>query len=92
MPRYLSLHTLACLTRQGAEELVARLEKATEFALRRALVNTTEGKLLVESEAADRQVLEDWFRREKFHYDWLLRVELEASDGKLKAPEQAPPG
>jgi hypothetical protein len=24
MPRYISLHTLACLTRQGAEQLTAR--------------------------------------------------------------------
>jgi hypothetical protein len=25
MPRYISLHTLACLTRQGAEQLTALL-------------------------------------------------------------------
>jgi hypothetical protein len=28
MPRYISLHTLACLTRQGAEQLTARLAAA----------------------------------------------------------------
>lgn len=92
MPRYLSLHTLACLTRQGAEELVGRLGKAPEFLLRRTLVNLTEGKLLAEYDAADRQVLEAWLAREKFHHDWLLRVELETSDGKLKVPESASQG
>ncbi len=89
MPRYLSLHTLACLTRQGAEELVGRLRRAPEFVLRRALVNMTEGKMLVEYEASDREVLEAWFAREKFHHDWLLRVELETSNGRLEAPESA---
>ena len=89
MPRYLSLHTLACLTRQGAEELVGSLRRAPEFALRRAQVNLTEGKLLVECDASDRQVLEAWFASEKFHHDWLLRVELETSDARLGAPEAA---
>ena len=30
MRRYLSQHTIACLTRQGAEELAGRLHAATE--------------------------------------------------------------
>ena len=30
MPRYLSQHTLACLTRQGAEDLARRLHAATD--------------------------------------------------------------
>ncbi len=29
MPRYISQHTLACLTRQGAEALAERLHTAT---------------------------------------------------------------
>ena len=54
MPRYVSLHTLACLTRQGAEELTARLATATGVTARRVLVNMVEGKMLVEFEVADR--------------------------------------
>lgn len=87
MPRYLSLHTLACLTRQGAEELAARLVSAPGFTARRLLVNLTEGKLLVEYDAPDREAIAAWLEREKFHHDWLLRVELEGSDGKLKASD-----
>ncbi len=30
MPRYISFHTIACLTRQGAEELSAHLHRATD--------------------------------------------------------------
>lgn len=86
MARYLSLHSLACLTRQGAEELVARLGAARVFRLRRALVSLTEGKMLVEYEAADRKDIEAWFAQERFHSEWLLRVDFESRDGKLAPP------
>ena len=85
MPRYVSLHTLACLTRQGAEELAERLSKATGVTARRVLVNMTEGKMLVEFEAADRETLEGWLKAEHFHYDWVLRMEFEAVEGRLVA-------
>ncbi len=85
MPRYVSLHTLACLTRQGAEELASRLAAATGVTARRLQVNMVEGKMLVEFEAADRPALEQWLGAEGFHYDWLMRVELEAADGRLVA-------
>ncbi len=83
MPRYISLHTLACLTRQGAEELAARLASATGVTARRVLVNMQEGKMLVEFDAADRQTLEAWFATQGFHYDWVMRVEFEAAQGRL---------
>lgn len=83
MPRYISQHTLACLTRQGAEELTARLHRAVPVHTRRVLVNLHEGKMLVEFDAARREVLEKWMADEDFHFDWLLRVELESSEGAL---------
>ncbi len=83
MPRYLSLHTLACLTRQGTEELTARLMKSTGVTARRVQVNLLEGKMLVEFEAANREALERWLEAERFHYDWVMRVELEAVAGRL---------
>jgi hypothetical protein len=85
MPLYISQHTLACLTRQGAEELTKRLLAATPVQGRRVLVNMQEGKMLVEFEASSREELEKWLRSEKFHFDWLLRVELESSGGALRA-------
>ena len=84
MPRYISLHALACLTRQGAEQLTARLAAAHQVTARRVLFNMIEGKMLVEFEAADREALEKWFRNEGFHYDWVMRVEFEARGGKLE--------
>jgi hypothetical protein len=85
MPRYLSLHTLACLTRQGAEQLTSRLVSAKEIAARRVQVNMVDGKMLVEFEAADRDTLEAWLKAQGFHYDWVMRVELELRRGKLLA-------
>jgi hypothetical protein len=82
MPRYLSQHTLACLTRQGAGDLALRLQSGPrEVAARRVLVNLHEGKMLVEFEASGREELEKWLALQKFHFDWLLRVELESVDG-----------
>lgn len=85
MALYISQHTLACLTRQGAEELARKLQGAKSVKARRVLVNMQEGKMLVEFEAASREELEKWLVSEKFHFDWLLRIELESVDGALRA-------
>jgi len=84
MPRYISQHTLACLTRQGAAELVRQVHAATLVTARRVLVNMQEGKMLIEFEAPAREELEEWLSAEKFHFDWLLRIELESADGELR--------
>jgi hypothetical protein len=83
MPRYLSLHTLACLTRQGAGQLTERIFSASRVKARRVQVNMVEGKMLVEFEAADRDTLEAWLAAEGFHYEWLMRIEFESESGKL---------
>ena len=88
MPRYISLHTLACLTRQGAEQLTARLAAASRVRMRRVEVNMIEGKMLVEFDAPDRGALDMWMRDEGFHYDWVMRVEFEARGGKLETVEE----
>lgn len=85
MPRYISQHTLACLTRQGANELARRLQSRASPAVRRVLVNMQEGKMLVEFDATSREDLEKHLAAEKMHFDWLLRVELESTGGDLQA-------
>jgi hypothetical protein len=85
MPRYISQHTLACLTRQGAEELSSRIMGAKSVTARRVLVNMQEGKMLAEFDAPNREELEKWLAAEKFHFDWLLRLEYETSNSVLQA-------
>ena len=84
MARYISQHTLACLTRQGADELARRLHDGTEIKARRVLVNMHEGKMLVEFDAPGREELEQWLSAQKFHFDWLLRIELESLGSGLQ--------
>lgn len=84
MPRYLSQHTLACLTRQGANELARRLFASQPVRAHRVVVNMQEGKMLVEFDAPTREDLEKHLAAEKFHFDWLLRIELETTDGNLQ--------
>jgi len=90
MPRYLTQHTMACLTRQGAEELTARLHAATAVTVRRVLVAMHGGKMFVEFEAASREELEKWLASEKFHFDWLIRLDYESSALASPAPGAQP--
>ena len=46
-------------------------------------VSPYDGKMLVEFEVACRESLELWLKSEGFHYDWLLRAELESAAGPL---------
>jgi hypothetical protein len=83
MARYVSWHTLACMTRQGAEQLATRMASASDFVVRSMQVNLVEGKMLVEFETPDRETLEAWLKSEGFHYEWLMRIEWSFDQGKL---------
>src|SRR6202047_3516152 len=85
MARYLTQHTLACLTRQGAENLAQRMQSGGAARAERVLVNMLEGKMFVEFRAESREALESWLATEGMHFDWLVRIEWEtrAHDGKL---------
>src|ERR1700730_1403839 len=89
MPRYLTQHTLACLTRQGAENLAQRMESGGVARAERVLVNMLEGKMCVELRAASREGLEAWLKTEGMHFDWLVRIEWEThgQDGKLHSAD-----
>ncbi|HEY4906129.1 MAG TPA: hypothetical protein VIH74_01650 [Candidatus Acidoferrum sp.] len=89
MARYLTQHTLSCLTRQGAEGLAKRLQSSETIRAVRILVNMLEGKMVVEFSAASREALESYLKAENMHYDWVLRIEWEtqAQDGKLHVAE-----
>ena len=85
MPLYLTQHTLACLTRQGAEALMRRMQAGREAKAERVMVNMLEGKMFAEFRADSREALEAWLKTEGMHFDWLVRIEWETrgQDGKL---------
>lgn len=86
MPRYLSQHTLACLTRQGAETLAQRMQAGGLAHAERVLVNMVEGKMFAEFRADSREDLEAYLEVEGMHFDWIVRIEWETRNGKLQAP------
>ena len=85
MPRYLTSHTLACLTRQGAQSLAERFFRTKVVQTHRVQVSMIDGKMLVELDAASREGLEAWLNAERFHYDWIIRIELESDGGAFVA-------
>ncbi|MGH9675569.1 MAG: hypothetical protein ACRD36_00580 [Candidatus Acidiferrum sp.] len=84
MPRYLTQHTLACLTRQGAEALTHRMRTGGQAHAERVLVNMLEGKMFVEFRSASREDLEAWLKTEGMHFDFIVRIEWEMQDGRLQ--------
>src|SRR3982750_2336842 len=70
MARYLTQHSLACLTRQGAETLAARMQSGGTARAERVLVNMLEGKMFAEFRAESREILEGWLKAEGMHFDW----------------------
>jgi len=87
MARYLTQHTLACLTRQGAEALAQRMKAGGLARAERVLVNMLEGKMFVEFRAESREVLEGWLKAEGMHFDFLVRIEWEMQGDKLQLAE-----
>ena len=87
MARYLTQHTLACLTRQGAEALARRMQAGGRARAERVLVNMLDGKMFVEFRADSREALEGWLKAEGMHYDFLVRIEWEMRDGTLQPAE-----
>jgi hypothetical protein len=87
MPRYLTQHTLACLTRQGAEALAQRMQAGGLAHAERVLVNMLEGKMFVEFRANSREDLEAWLKTEGMHFDFLVRIEWEMRGDKLEIAE-----
>ncbi|HEY6384945.1 MAG TPA: hypothetical protein VIX91_04605 [Candidatus Acidoferrum sp.] len=84
MPRYLSQHTLACLSRQGAETLAQRMQGGGPACAERVLVNMVEGKMFAEFRSDSRETLEAWLKTEGMHFDWIVRIEWETREGKLE--------
>ena len=84
MSRYLTQHSLACLTRQGAEALAQRMQAGGGPRAERVLVNLVEGKMIAEFEADTREALERWLSAEKMHYDWIVRIEWELRNGRFE--------
>jgi len=79
MPRSRTSHNLACLTRQGAQELAGMMRASPEAGFVRFLVSLRSGQLIAEFDVAAREVLEPWMAQPGIHFDWMTRMDLEAT-------------
>jgi hypothetical protein len=70
---------MACMTRQGAREFALQLRQATEVEFLRLLGSLSEGRLIGEFNATSREVLHLWMAQAGIHYEWVLRLDLEAT-------------
>jgi hypothetical protein len=77
MPRYISQHTIACLTRQALEALIAGLRRDPTVKCVRFVSDSLEGKLLCEFEAPDKETVVAYLRTHNMHPQWIMRVEQE---------------
>ena len=70
---------MACMTRQMLDQLIKSLAAAStdQIKLTRMRGNLVEGKLVGEYEAPSRNDLVAWLGRQKVHFDFLIRVEVD---------------
>jgi hypothetical protein len=97
VPIYLSMHIIACMTRQGLNQLIATMQAAQEIRLIRACASQMAGRLLCEFEAADQDALLRFLDEHHIAHEWIIRAELTwgeptaASAPATEASGSAPP-
>jgi sulfur transfer complex TusBCD TusB component (DsrH family) len=76
MATYLSMHIIACMTRQALNELMATLQKAPDLTFIRASASQMAGRLLCEFEAPDQDTLLRFLEAQHVTYEWIIRAEM----------------
>ena len=76
VPIYLSMHIIACMTRQGLNQLIATMQAAEEIRFIRASASQMAGRLLCEFEAPDQDTLLRVLDQHHIAHDWIIRAEL----------------
>jgi hypothetical protein len=77
MPRYISQHTIACITRQYLEALIGELKRDETVKCLRFVSDSLEGKLLCEFEAPDKETVIAFLNAHQMRPQWVMRVEQE---------------
>jgi sulfur transfer complex TusBCD TusB component (DsrH family) len=87
---YLSMHIIACMTRQALNQLIATMQAAQEIRFIRACASQMAGRLLCEFEAPDQDTLLRVLDKHHIAHDWIIRAELtwgEQTTASSLAPE-----
>lgn len=89
MPKFVSAHIIACMTRQDVEKLVKRFIEEESDGVKNLKVqcDTILGRMVCEWEAPDRNTLVEWLKGRHVHFrgggEWVMRVQIEAVEGDV---------
>ena len=94
MPKFISTHAIACMTRQDVARLLKRFkeEENADVSSIRVLCDTLSGRLVCEWEARNSVTLIEWLKKCNVQIrgtgEWLMTVQYESIDGELVVPSQ----
>lgn len=94
VPKFVSAHVIACMTRQDVARLLKRFreEENTEVRNTRIWCDTLSGRMVCEWEARDRVVLVEWLKKCNVQIrgtgEWLMAVQYESVDDELVTPQR----
>jgi len=91
---YLSMHIIACMTRQALNQLIATLQAAEEVRFIRASASQMAGRLLCEFDAPDQDTLLSFLDKHHVASEWIIRVELswgEQPEARMSTTEASAP-
>ena len=92
MPKFVSTHVIACMTRQDVSRLLKRFkaEETADVINTRVLCDTLSGRMVCEWEARDSVTLIEWLKTCNVQIrgtgEWLMTVQYESSDDELVTP------
>jgi hypothetical protein len=89
MPKFVSAHIIACMTRQQVERLAKQFmeEESDGVKSLRVQCDTMLGRMVCEWEAPDRNTLVEWLKKRHVHFrgggEWVMHVQIEAVEGDV---------
>ena len=92
MPKFVSTHVIACMTRQDVARLLKRFkeEENTDVRNIRVLCDTLSGRMVCEWEASNRVALIEWLKKCNVQIrgtgEWIMAVQYESVDDELVVP------
>lgn len=92
MKKFISVHVVACLTRQAITELTKRFQNASNDTVRHqhSWCDTVAGRMICEWSAPDRETLVRWLERQNVRIrgqsEWIMQVQFES---EVNSPEDA---
>ena len=97
MPKFVSTHVIACMTRQDVARLLKRFKEEgnAEVCNIRVLCDTLSGRMVCEWEARDRVMLVEWLKKCNVQLrgtgEWIMAIQYESVDDDLVVrPRDAP--